>query len=46
MQLLADGVTVMVDISGVVPVLLEVKAGISPVPLPARPIAVLELAHE
>ena len=46
MQLLADGVTVIVDVSGVVPVLVEVKAGMSPMPLPASPMAVLELVHE
>lgn len=37
----ADGVTVIVAITGVLPVLVAVKAFISPVPLAARPIDVL-----
>ena len=36
----------MVDTRAVVPVLVDVKDGISPMPLPARPMAVLELVHE
>jgi hypothetical protein len=37
----ADGVTVMVAVTGVVPVFIAVKAGISPLPFAAKPIDVL-----
>jgi len=40
------GVTVTVAMIGLVPVFVAVKAGISPVPLAAIPIAVFELVHE
>ena len=36
-QPLADGVTVMVAVTGAVPVFTAVKAGIFPLPLAARP---------
>jgi hypothetical protein len=39
------GVTVMVELIGAVPVLVAVKEDILPVPLAARPIAVLELVQ-
>jgi len=38
---LADGVTVMVAVTGTLPVLVAVNAGIFPVPLAARPMEVL-----
>ena len=44
-QLFADGVTVMVAVMGVVPVLVAVKAGTFPFPLAANPIAVLLFVH-
>jgi len=44
-QAFADGVTVMVAEIAPVPVFVAVKAGISPVPLAARPIAVLEFVQ-
>jgi hypothetical protein len=40
-QLLADGVTVIVAITGVVPLFAAVKDEIFPVPLAARPIEVV-----
>jgi hypothetical protein len=40
-QPLADGVTVIVATAGVVPLLIPLKAGISPVPEAANPILVL-----
>jgi len=40
------GITVTVAMIGLVPVFVAVKAGISPVPLAAIPIAVFELVHE
>ena len=39
------GVTVIVAINGLVPVFVAVKEGIFPVPLAARPIAVLSLTQ-
>jgi hypothetical protein len=42
---LAVGVTVMVAITGAVPVLVAVKEGIFPDPLPARPMDGVELTH-
>lgn len=44
-QLLAVGVTVTVDVIGVVPVLVAVKDAISPIPLAAKPVAVLVLVQ-
>jgi len=45
-QLLAVGVTEIVDVMVVVPVFVAVNEAMSPVPLEARPMAVLELVHE
>jgi hypothetical protein len=45
-QALALVVTVIVPDIGVLPALVAVKLGILPVPLAARPIAVLEFVHE
>lgn len=45
MQLLAVGVTVMVAVMGLLPVLVAVNEAISPVSLAARPIAGFELAQ-
>ena len=39
------GVTVMVDVIGLVPVLVAVNAGVFPVPLAAKPMVVLEFVH-
>jgi len=44
-QVLADGVTVMVAIMGSDPVLVAVKLPMSPEPLALIPIAVLEFAQ-
>lgn len=44
-QLLADGVTTTVDVTGVMPVFTAVNELIFPVPLPASPIVVLLLVH-
>ena len=41
-----DGVTVMVSITGTVPVLIAVKAGISPVPEDFNPIPGFGFTHE
>ena len=38
-QLLADGITVMMAVSGMAVVLVDVKLAILPVPVAARPIA-------
>ena len=43
---LAEGVTVIVAITGAVPVLVAVNAAMWPVPLPARPIDGVLLTHE
>ena len=40
-----DGVMVMVAVTGVVPVLIAVKAGMPPVPFAARPMAVFEFVQ-
>jgi len=45
-QLLAVGVTEIVDVMVVVPVFVAVNEAMSPVPLEASPIAVLEFVHE
>jgi len=45
-QLLAVGVTEIVDVKVVVPVFVAVNEAMSPVPLEASPIAVLEFVHE
>jgi len=45
-QLLAEGVTVTVAVTGLKPVLEAVKAGILPVPPAASPMEVFELVHE
>jgi len=42
---LMDGVTVMVAVIGVVPVLVAVKPGIFPLPLAGKPMPVFELVH-
>ena len=42
----AVGVTVMVAVTGAVPVLTAVKEAISPVPLAARPMEVFEFVQE
>ena len=44
-QPLPVGVTVIVAVIGVVPVLVAVKLAIFPVPFAAKPIAVLLLVH-
>ena len=44
--MLAEGVTVILATSAVVPVLMAVKAGIGPVPLAPNPMDVLSLVHE
>ena len=45
-QPLIEGVTVIVAITAVVPVLVAVKSGISPIPLAPNPIVVSLLVHE
>ena len=45
-QPLAAGVTVIVAITGTVPVLVAVKEAILPVPLAASPMEVVLLVHE
>lgn len=42
---LVAGVTVIIALMGELPLLAAVKDGISPVPLPAKPIAVLLFVH-
>lgn len=45
-QELASGVTVIDDVTGCVPGLFAIKVGMSVVPFPASPMAVLELVQE
>ncbi len=44
-QPVALGTTVMLAVTGVMPVLIAVNEGISPLPLPAKPIEVLSFVH-
>lgn len=44
-QLLAEGLTVIVAVAGLVLVLVATNDGVLPSPLAAKPMDVLELAH-